>query len=62
MSSSGAEGRVYEPSYRQQDVDETLDDHDRRINRLEKGALVALGYVTADAPDVARELIGLVPL
>jgi hypothetical protein len=56
MSTETVEQVDDELTYREQDVDETLDDHDRRISRLEKLALLAVGYVTADAPDVVREL------
>jgi hypothetical protein len=44
---------AYEPSYRQEDVDKTLEDHERRITRNErwrlilKGAIAGLAMATA---------------
>lgn len=49
----------YEPSYRQQDIDDTLDEHHTRIRRLEKGALVVLGYGIAQGSEIAGVLTGL---
>jgi len=40
---------VEQLNYREQNVDETLTDHERRITRLEKVTLVAIGYVLSDA-------------
>jgi hypothetical protein len=51
---------TYEPSYRQEDVDTTLEDHERRITRLEKVALVAAGYFVADGAEIAQVFMGLV--
>lgn len=47
----------YDPTYRQRDVDDTLEDHDSRISRLEKGALVGLGYALATAPEVVGQVM-----
>jgi len=35
-------------TYRERDVDDELDDHERRISRLEKAGLVAVGYGVAE--------------
>jgi hypothetical protein len=51
---------TYEPTYRQITVDETLDEHDSRISRLEKAALIGGGYVMARFPDVAASIIGFI--
>lgn len=51
--------KAYEPSYRQEDVDTTLEDHERRITRLEKVALVAAGYLVADGADIVETFVGL---
>lgn len=48
----------YEPSYREQSVDEALDEHDRRITRLEKAGLVVLGYAIAEFPSTVSKLLG----
>lgn len=48
-------------TYRERDVDKTLDDHERRLSRLEIGAIFAAGYVVADAPDVVAALLQFVP-
>lgn len=47
-------------SYREQDVDKTIDDHDRRISRLEKAGLIALGWGIAESSQLTDMLIGLV--
>jgi len=54
----GSESRSL--TYREKDVDSTLDEHDRRISRLEKAAWVGAGYVVAEFPNIASNLIGLV--
>ncbi|AGF91193.1 hypothetical protein HAPG_00007 [Halorubrum phage GNf2] len=46
----------YSPTYRQQDVDETLNDHDTRISRLEKLALLVVGYGIAEGGNIVTEL------
>jgi len=46
-------------SYRERDVDETLDDHDRRLSRLEKVALVGVGYGIAEGWNITNYLLGL---
>lgn len=50
------EGREYNPTYRQKDVDTTLDEHDTRLSRLEKAALIALGYGIADGGEMLTEI------
>lgn len=40
---------VEQLNYRKRSVDETLQEHERRITRLEKVMLVAIGYVISDA-------------
>lgn len=50
-----ADKPTYEPSYRQQSVDDTLDSHDRRISRLEKGALIIGGYLIAEGANVVEQ-------
>lgn len=52
--------KAYEPTYRQEDVDETLDNHDTRLSRLEKVALIAAGYGLADGWNIVGSLIQLV--
>jgi len=44
----------YHPTYRQQDVDATLDDHDQRISRLEKAFLVGIGYGLAEGYNIVE--------
>lgn len=46
----------YEPTYRQGDVDQTLEEHDRRISRLEKAGLVAVGYGLAKGSDIIVDI------
>ena len=48
MGQDVANERGYEPSYREKDVDNTLEEHDTRISRLEKIALVGVGYGLAE--------------
>lgn len=38
----------YQPTYREQDVDDTLDNHDTRLSRLEKAAFIGAGYIARD--------------
>lgn len=52
----GADKAPYSPYYRQQDVDRTLDDHDSRIERLEKAGLVVLGYGVAEGANVVYDI------
>jgi hypothetical protein len=47
-------------SYREKDVDETLNDHDRRITRLEMAGLVALGWGLAESTQLTDALLSLV--
>jgi len=54
--SSDAESEVYEPTYRERDVDHTLDDHEQRINRLEKAVLVGFGYGLAEGSQLITEI------
>lgn len=42
----------YDPTYRQQDVDGTLENHETRISRLEKAGLIAVGYAAASGYDI----------
>lgn len=58
MSSSSAES--YEPSYREEDVDNTLEKHHTRIRRLEKAMLLAAGYGLAEGGNLATQLMGLI--
>jgi hypothetical protein len=46
-------------TYREQAVEEELDDHDRRISRLEKSLLIAVGYVLADQDVLIDAALGL---
>lgn len=46
-------------SYREKVVEEELDDHDRRISRLEKALLIAVGYVLADQNVLLDPILGL---
>lgn len=46
-------------SYREKVVEEELDDHDRRISRLEKSLLIAVGYVLADQNVLLDPILGL---
>jgi hypothetical protein len=50
------EAASYEPTYRQQEIDGTLDDHEARISRLEKAGLVAVGYGLASGADIVVDL------
>jgi len=50
----------YSPTYRQQDVDDSLDDHDTRISRLEKFALLVVGYGIAEGGNVITQLAQLI--
>jgi hypothetical protein len=46
-------------TYREQAVEDELDDHDRRISRLEKALLIAVGYVLADQNVLLDPILGL---
>jgi len=46
-------------TYREQAVEDTLDEHDRRISRLEKALLIAMGYVLADQDVLLDAVLGL---
>lgn len=48
--------KTYEPSYREEDVDLTLDDHEQRISRLEKMAYVGIGAALVRGGDIAINL------
>jgi len=52
--------RAYEPSYRDQHVDDTLDEHNARINRLEKVALIGIGYGLAEGSNLVTQFAGLI--
>lgn len=54
-----AKSDVNRLSYRKNDVDETLADHERRITRLEKVALVVTGYLVADGATIVNEIAAL---
>ena len=54
-----AEKASYEPTYRQQDVDSTLDEHDNRITRVEKALLIVAGYGLADGWSLVSDVVGL---
>lgn len=43
-------------SYREKGVDDTLDEHDARIKRLEKVALVGIGYALAEGSNIVTDL------
>jgi hypothetical protein len=47
-------------TYREKAVEEELDDHDRRISRLEKALLIAVGYVLADQGVLLDPVLGLI--
>lgn len=47
----------YEPTYRQQDIDDTLDSHETRIGRLEKISLVGIGYGLAEGSTIVTDLV-----
>lgn len=58
MSASSDSGRVYDPSYRQQDVDETLQDHEERITRNERWRLILKGAVAGIAMASGGQIAG----
>lgn len=47
-------------SYREREVDNTLDDHEIRISRLEKVSLVVVGYALAEGGSLVNDIIQLV--
>ena len=47
-------------SYREKDVDDRLDEHGRRISRLEKAILVGVGYGLAEGSNLVTDLVQLV--
>lgn len=47
----------YDPTYRQEDVDDILKDHDSRITRLERGGLVLIGYLLGFTAVNAGEIV-----
>jgi len=47
-------------TYREQAVEDALDEHDRRISRLEKALLIAIGYVFAEQEMLLDAVLGLV--
>lgn len=55
--SSDPRDMSYDPSYRQKDVDSTLGDHEYRINRLEKLALIVGGYGLAEGSNIVTDLV-----
>jgi len=42
-------------SYRERDVHDTLSDHEQRISRLEKAALVGFGYGLASGAQIVQQ-------
>lgn len=46
-----------ELSYREKDVDAKLEEHDRRISRLEKAGLVALGWGISESAELSNMLL-----
>lgn len=48
---------VEQLNYRERSVDETLQEHERRITRLEKVTLVGVGYVLSDADLFVEPLV-----
>jgi hypothetical protein len=53
-----SEETSYDPTYREQDVDETLDNHDTRLSRLEKVALLGIGYGLAEGNQLIQAVFG----
>lgn len=49
----------YDPTFRQTHVDDTLTDHEARIGRLEKAALVGVGYGLASGIDLFQQAASL---
>lgn len=49
-----------ELSYREESVDSAIDNHEKRISRLEKAFLIGVGYVLADQDMLFEALLGLV--
>lgn len=49
----------YDPSFRQQSVDDQLTNHEIRISRLEKGGLIVLGYLAAEGSNIVMDLSAL---
>lgn len=49
----------YEPSYRQRDVDNMLAEHEKRLTRLEKIALLGLGYGLASGAEIITNITQL---
>lgn len=47
---------TYEPTYRQKNVDSTLAEHDTRISRLEKMALIGFGYGVAEGSQIITDV------
>jgi len=60
MAESSEQVTSYEQSYRERDVDERLDDVEHRITRLEKAALIGLGYAIASGADIVVEMTKLI--
>lgn len=54
-NANGTDNRL---SYRERDVDETLDDHEARITTLERAKLLGIGYLLSEAPNIAGTVIG----
>ncbi|WP_226041176.1 hypothetical protein [Natrinema sp. DC36] len=50
----------YDPSFRDKQADERLDEHDARISRLEKGSLIALGFFVAQGNEIADTVIAFI--
>lgn len=56
----GAEESTVELSYREQSVDDAINNHEKRISRLEKAFLIGVGYVLADQDMLFEALIGVI--
>jgi hypothetical protein len=56
MSSDGSADGL---TYRERDVDDTLDDHEGRISRLEKVALVGVGYGLASGANIITDVVSI---
>lgn len=57
---SAMSAEEYHPTYRQQDVDNTLENHDQRISRLEKAFLVGIGYGLAEGYNIVEAVTAFI--